>query len=87
MISKILKDIFTNPDGTNFSSKRIWGGVFAIAVLVYSAYYVFTKQTGPCEPLWVMAGLVATFFGLTSVDYKSIIQNKADTGDTDPSKV
>lgn len=81
---KWFKDILTNPDGTSYSSKRIWGGIFSLSTLVYGFYYLFTKQTGSVEPMFIMAGMTMGFFGLTSVDLRGMlntnsnINNRAD---------
>lgn len=83
---KFIKDILTNPDGLSYSSKRVWGGITLIATIAYGFIYLLTKQDTSVEPMFILAGLVCTLFGLTSVDFKSIINNKIQTGNTDPSK-
>lgn len=80
---KIIFDSLTNPDGLSYSSKRVGGFIALFATIAYA----FAMKTPSAEIMFTLAGLTVAFFGLTSVDFKSIISNKIETGDTDPSKV
>lgn len=79
---KLIKDILTNPDGQSYSSKRVAGFICLFATIMYTFY----RQPPVSEALFTLAGLTSVFFGLTTVDYKSMITNKVATGDTDPAK-
>lgn len=83
IIYKFIKDILTNPDGESYSSKRIAGFICLIATITYA----FVKVIPSSDVIFTLAGLTISFFGLTSIDFKSIISNKVQTGDTDPTKV
>lgn len=80
---KLIKDALTNPDGQSYSSKRIGGFISLFATIAYA----FAMVTPSTEIMFTLAGLTIAFFGLTTVDFKSMISNKVQTGDTDPSKV
>ncbi len=81
-MKKILKDILTNPDGLSYSSKRVAGFITLFATIFYGFYM---KVPSP-DIMFTLAGLTISFFGLTSLDFKSMITNKIQTGDTDPTK-
>lgn len=80
---KFIKDILTNPDGLSYSSKRIAGFISLGATIAYA----FLKVTPASDIMFTLAGLTISFFGLTTIDFKSMISNKIATGDTDPTKV
>jgi len=82
-LKKFIKDALTNPDGLSFSSKRIGGFISLFATITYA----FTIKVPSSDVMFTLAGLTVAFFGLTSVDFKSMISNKVQTGDTDPVKV
>jgi len=82
-IINFLKGILTGPDDTSYSSKRVGGFISLFATIIYG----FVAKTPVADVLFTFGGLTIAFFGLTSYDYKSIINNKIATGDTDPAKV
>lgn len=86
-MKKLIWDVLTNPDGLSYSSKRVAGWLTLFATIIYAFIGLFSKKDIDTGALTVLAGLTISFFGLTSVDFKSIITNKIATGDTDPTKV
>lgn len=79
----LIKDVLTNPDGLSYSSKRVAGWLTLIVFLTY----VVSKEKPDSDAMFTLAGMTFTFFGLTSIDYKTIVNNKIETGDTSPAKV
>jgi len=73
-MKKFLFDIFSNPDGLTFSSKRAGGFISLFATMGFG--FVGT------EPMVIMAGLVCAFFGLSTIDYKEYL--KQDPTPKDP---
>ena len=65
-MKKFLSDIFSNPDGLTFSSKRAGGFISLFATV----FFGLLKTT---ELMVIMAGLVVAFFGLSTLDYKSYL--------------
>lgn len=61
--SKFISDILTNPDNLSFSSKRAGGWISLLTTITFGFFRNYEAMT-------IMAGLVVTFFGLTSVDGK-----------------
>jgi len=66
-MKKFLFDIFSNPDGLTFSSKRAGGFISLIATIAFG----FLSLS---QPMIVMAGLVVAFFGLSTIDYKEFLK-------------
>ena len=73
---KFIFDIFSNPDGLTYSSKRA-GGFISLAATIAFGALKFT------EPMVVMAGLVVAFFGLSSIDYKEFMKSAPTEGAND----
>ncbi len=69
---KFIFDIFSNPDGLTYSSKRAGGFISLFATIAFGAF----KLT---EPMVVMAGLVVAFFGLSTIDYKEFMKSSPTT--------
>jgi hypothetical protein len=74
-MKKFFNDILTNPDNQTFSSKKVAGWVSLIATLVYA----FVSQKPDADIMFTLAGVTFTFFGLTSVDYKTIVNKLPPT--------
>ena len=74
-MKKFLFDIFSNPDGLTFSSKRAGGFISLLATIVFG---VLQYE----QPMLIMSGLVIGFFGLSSIDYKEYL--KQEPTPTDP---
>lgn len=62
-LKNLLHDILTNPDNVSFSKKSVGGFICLITTIVFGAINNYEAMT-------IMAGLTATFFGLTSWDNK-----------------
>ena len=75
-IPKLIFDILSNPDGITYSSKRVGGFISLFSTIGFG----LLKYT---EPMVIMAGLVAAFFGLATIDYKEYL--KSTPTPTDPS--
>lgn len=63
----ILFDILSNPDSKTYSSKRVGGFISLLATICFGFL-----DLG--EPMLVMAGLVISFFGLSTIDYKAYLK-------------
>lgn len=72
-MKKFLFDIFSNPDGLTFSSKRAGGFISLFATIAFGWF----KLT---EPMVIMAGLVVAFFGLSTIDYKEFMKSAPTEG-------
>lgn len=72
-ITKFLKDLVSNPDGSG-STKRTAGQVLMAAAFVI----IFFIPTHPAYEFSVatLLGLVAGVFGLSSFDYSQYIKDK-----------
>lgn len=73
---KFIKDMFLNPDGLTYSSKRVGG---FIALFTFIGFGIFNKAE---HIVYASLGLVISFFGLTSFDYS--IFTKTTPTPTDP---
>lgn len=67
-IKKVITDILTNPDNISFSAKRVGGFICLVTTIVFGALKNYEAMT-------VIAGLTATFFGLTTIDTRGPIKN------------
>lgn len=74
-MKKFLFDIFSNPDGITFSSKRAGGFISLFATIAMGFLQYDT-------PMAIMASLTAAFFGLATIDYKEYL--KQTPTPTDP---
>lgn len=54
---------------TSVNSKIVAGFITLFAAIIFGAFKLL-------EPMIVLAGLVAAFFGLSSLDFKSVIKEK-----------
>lgn len=69
-----ISDLFTNPDNTSLSAKRIGGWICLIVCMIYP----FTKHPAN-EIFFSLCGLTTAMWSLTSVDNKVA----KDAGETD----
>ena len=65
---KFIKDMFLNPDGLTYSSKRAAG---FIALFTFIGFGIFNKAE---HIIYASLGLVISFWGLTSFDYKEFLK-------------
>lgn len=67
-MKKFLQEMVMNPDGSSYSSKRTGG---FIALFAFIAFGLLDK---PDHIMYSTLGLVASFWGLTSFDYKEFLK-------------